>query len=115
MRTSTIKPPKHLSPETKKWFASVMRGFELEPHHQRLLVLACESWDRTEQARRAIAENGITFRDKNGMPRARPEIRIERESKLTFEKLVRAMGLDLASTSDELPRPGGSPIGRGRR
>lgn len=105
--------PAHLAPATRKWFATVTSDYELEEHHVRLLTAACESWDRAVQAREAISKYGLTYESPQG-PKARPEVRIERESKLLFEKLTRALGLDLAS-AEELQRPAGRIAGRGRR
>ena len=95
------KPPKHLRPATRQWFDEVMREYSLEPHHVHLLTMAAEARDRCEQAREALAKHGMTFEDRFGQPRARPEIAIERESKLTFVRLLRALGIDRADAQVE--------------
>jgi phage terminase small subunit len=102
--TGGIKPPPHLRPATRDWFASVLANYELEPHHLRLLTLAAEAWDRCEQAREAIAEHGAVFNDRFGSPRARPEIAIERDSRIAFARLVRELSLDVEPPS-EASRP----------
>jgi phage terminase small subunit len=91
---ATPKPPRHLSPATRKWYASVLENYELEPHHLKLLQLAAEAWDRCEQARLALAEHGTTFLDRFGAPRTRPEIAVERDSRLAFARLIRELDLD---------------------
>jgi hypothetical protein len=73
----SIKPPAHLRPTTKKWFSQIVADFELESHHLHLLTLAAEAWDRCCEAREALAEHGLTFADRHGSPRARPEAGIE--------------------------------------
>jgi phage terminase small subunit len=93
-RTTTPRPPRHLSPATRKWYASILEDFELEPHHLKLLQLAAEAWDRCEQARLALAEHGTTFLDRFGAPRSRPEIAVERDSRLAFARLIRELDLD---------------------
>jgi phage terminase small subunit len=100
------KPPKHLRPQTKKWFESVIADYALEDHHVRLLTLACESWDRAEQAREALAEHGLTYNDKYGCPHPRPEAMIERNSMITFMRAVRELDLDVGLPT-EAPRPPG--------
>ena len=90
-----MKPPRHLSREVKKWFAQVVESYELEPHHLRLLALAAESWDRTCQARAIIDELGMTYEDRFGAPKARPEISIERDSRLAFVRIIRELDLDV--------------------
>jgi putative hemolysin len=89
------KPPKHLRPATKAWFSSVFDEYSLEPHHVRLLTLAAESWDRCCEAREALAAYGLTFIDRYGSPRARPEAAIESQSRIAFARLCRELDLDV--------------------
>src|SRR3990170_1529682 len=74
-------PPSHLSPAMSKWWQSVMADYELGEHHLRLLEAACGAWDRMVEARAAIDEHGLTFADRNGEPRIRPEVAIERDAR----------------------------------
>jgi phage terminase small subunit len=100
-------PPNHLSSPAKAWFSSVIADYDLEPHHVRLLTAAAELWDRGEQARKVIGKEGLTFVDRFGQPRERPEVGIERNSRLAFAKLLREMNLDIDPPSDSrLPRGG---------
>jgi hypothetical protein len=71
------------------------RQLRAEDHHARLLTLAGEAWDRAVAAREAIGKHGITYEDRFGAPRARPEIAIERDSRIAFARLVRELKLDL--------------------
>lgn len=89
-----LKPPKHLDKSTQKWVKSVLDDFDLEPHHFKLLVLAAEAWDRTVAARQVIDAQGMTFIDRFDQPKARPEIAIERDSRIGFARLVRELALD---------------------
>ena len=43
-------PPAHLNADTGHWWASVMAEYSLEPHHIRLLTLACEAYDSATEA-----------------------------------------------------------------
>jgi len=90
-----LKPPKHLKAATKQWWASVAEDYDLEAHHLRLLTLACESWDRCQGAREALAKHGTVYEDRFGQPRCRPEVSIERDSKLSFARLLRELALDI--------------------
>lgn len=85
---------KHLRPPTQQWVASVIEDYLLEPHHERLLISA-ESWDRSEEAREAIAKHGLTYEGRFGEPRARPEVAIERDSRLAFCRLLRELDIDV--------------------
>jgi phage terminase small subunit len=100
---AALLPPKHLRSETAAWFASVLKEYELDSHHIRLLTKACEAWDRSEQAREAIANFGMTYEDRFGAPRARPECGIERDSRLAFARLVRELGLHVAQPVESRP------------
>ena len=103
MTPCNLIPPKHLRADTAAWFRSVMKEYELEEHHTRLLIKACDAWDRSEQAREALAEHGMTYEDRFGAPRARPEVAIERDSRLAFARLVRELGLDVATPAESRP------------
>ena len=99
----TPHPPSHLEEATAAWFVSVVEEFELDAHHVRLLTLACESWDRCQQAREILAKEGLTFTDRLGTPRARPEVGIERDCRISFARLVRELGLDSAPEASRPP------------
>jgi phage terminase small subunit len=102
-KTAAVKPPKHLRAATSAWWAEVVAEYELESHHIRLLTKASEAFDRSEQAREALLKFGMTFDDRFGCPHARPEIAIERDSRLAFARLVREIGLDVSPPSDSRP------------
>jgi phage terminase small subunit len=87
------KAPKHLKPATRKWFESVLEDYQLEPHHVRLLQLAAEAWDRCQEAREAIKQHGLTFENKYGETKMRPEVAVEQASRIAFARLVRELNL----------------------
>ena len=101
-----MEAPKHLRPATRKWFRDVLAEYDLEQHHIRLLTLAGEAWDRGQQARAEIDRHGLTYNDGNGAPRVRPEISIERDSRLAFARLLRELDLDVVPPAEpSRPRP----------
>ena len=86
-------PPEHLSPAMRAWWDSILVEVDLEPHRLRLLQLACEAWDRCNQARDALAEHGsLTYLSKDGDPRPHPCIAIERDARIAFARLVTVAG-----------------------
>ena len=97
--------PEHLDPETATWWEAVIEGYWLEAHHVRLLTLAAESWDRCEGARKLIDEHGLTYTDRHGAPRTRPEIAVERDSRLSFARLLRELDLDSEPAKSEKQIP----------
>jgi phage terminase small subunit len=97
------QPPAHLREPTAKWWTEVGREFALEPHHVRLLTLAAESWDTCQQAREVLAKKGLTYNDRFGQPRSRPEVAIERDARTAFARLLRELALDVAMPDDNRP------------
>ena len=87
------KPPKHLQKATKEWWFHVVQSYELEERHILILTLACQALDRGEQARKLLLEYGLTYTDQFGQPRPRPEVIIEKDSRIAFAPLVRELGL----------------------
>lgn len=96
-----ISPPRHLRLNTAVWFITIIGRHELDAHQVRLLTKACEAWDRSEEAREAIAVHGLIYEDRFGAPRARPECAIERDSQLVFAQLVRELGLDASACQSQ--------------
>jgi phage terminase small subunit len=94
MTKPAFLPPRHLRPATREWFRHVCETFELEQHHIRLLTLCCEAWDRATVAREALAKHGLTYTDRFGCPRSRPEVAVVRDAEITFARLVRELDLD---------------------
>jgi hypothetical protein len=109
-----IKPPPHLRPDTREWFSSVINEYELAEHHVRLLTLAGEAWDGGQQAREVLDREGLTYIDRFGAPRARPEISVERDSRIAFARLLSEMSLD-ADPPPEPSRPPAQNVFRVRR
>ena len=98
-----FEPPEHLREPTKEWWRTTVADFELEDHHLRLLRLACEAWDRGQEAREALVEHGLTYEDRFLQPKARPEVAIERDSRLAFARLLRELALDVADPDHSRP------------
>ena len=99
-----VIPPSHLKAATKKWWHEVVESYEMEGHHIRLLTKAAEAWDRAEQARLALEKaKSLTYLDRFGAPRKRPEVGIERDSMIAFARMIRELGLDNADAA--APRP----------
>jgi hypothetical protein len=69
-----------------------------------LLTLAGESWDRGQQAREIVDRDGMTFDDRFGQPKPRPEIAIERDSRIGFARLLRELALDIDAPAEVRPR-----------
>lgn len=88
--------PKHLNATTRDWYAQICEDYELESQDLKLLRLAAEAWDRCNEAREAIKKHGLTYTDRFDSPRARPEVKIEVDSRTGFARLMRELALDVA-------------------
>jgi len=99
----THRAPAHLSDASRALWRKVDAEYELEDHHRRLLTLACEALDRCDQAREALAEHGLTCLDGQGNPRPRPEVAIERDSRIAVARLFRELNLEDAPEPDARP------------
>lgn len=94
MAMTRPRPPAHLGAEARKWWQGVVSEYQLEGHHLKLLQAAAECWERLQQARQTIAEQGATFQDDRGNFRAHPAVAIERDSRIGFARLIRELDLD---------------------
>ncbi len=103
-------PPKHLRRETRRWWKSVLAGYQLEAHHIHLLSLAGEAWDRGQAAREQLEQDGSFYHDRFGQPRVHPAIGVARDAAIAFARLLRELDLDV-----EPPRDAGRPPGLGRK
>jgi len=87
------KPPEHLSKQAKDFWRWASDEYQLNQDELHLLLMACEAMDRCIQARKRLAKQGLTYTDRFGQPKSRPEVAIERDSRLAFARLVKQLGL----------------------
>jgi phage terminase small subunit len=97
------RAPEHLQPATRRWWLSVVKEWTLDEHHIKILTLAGEAWDRCLQAREIIDRDGLTYTDRFGQPTARPEVAIERDSRIAFARLLRELDLDADGATASRP------------
>ncbi len=87
-------PPTHLQPATKAWWTQILSDWPIGQHELQTLQAAGESWDRCQQAREALAKHGLTYVDCKGMVRARPEVAIERDSRISYLRCMRELDFE---------------------
>lgn len=92
-QTSLPPVPSHLSNEGKVLWRSVVSEFELSPAELRLLRLAIEALDRAEQARAVLSREGITYPDRWGKPRVRPEVAVERDARQAAARILQQLDI----------------------
>ena len=81
----------------------MVADYEMDSHHLRLLTLASEAWDRCREARERLKAHGMTFQDRFDQPRSRPEIAVERDSRIAFARLLRELNLDIEPPRENRP------------
>jgi phage terminase small subunit len=95
------EPPEHLSAESAAWFSKVVEEYPLEEHHLRLLQLACEAWDRGQQARLA-AQRSPVMKDRFGQFKPNPAVAIEAAARRDFAMLLRELRLEDDDAQDAI-------------
>jgi phage terminase small subunit len=93
-RMTSTAAPEHLTAPTAAWFEAVVAEYALEEHHVRLLTLAAEAFDRSQQAREALREQGLFIEDRFGQLRPHPAVAVERDSRIAFARLIRELNLE---------------------
>src|SRR6266571_2198743 len=105
MRNVSIRAPKHLRSDTKAFWVSTVRNYELEEHHLKLLTGACEAWDRATEAREAITTAGAYFTNRHGEVKGHPALSVERDCRSLFARLIRELTLTADSPTESYSRP----------
>jgi P27 family predicted phage terminase small subunit len=85
--------PEHLSDESQRFYNSTVGYFHLEPDELKLLLAGCETWDRYQEARRVLQEEGTVVLDRFGQKKTHPAVAIERDSRIQFLRIIKALGL----------------------
>lgn len=95
-RTTSPKPPRHLSRSSRALWRRLVADYALEreSHMLEILRLGCEALDRAADARDAVARHGAVYLDRFGAPRPRPEVAIERDARLAALRAFRELMLD---------------------
>jgi P27 family predicted phage terminase small subunit len=107
------KAPTYLRTATRKWFHWVVTSYELDPHHVRLLILACEAWDRCQSARETLADKGAFYTSKSGEPRRHPANDVARDATIAFARIIRELDLDTTQSPESARPPSLRSIRRG--
>jgi phage terminase small subunit len=93
----------HLSARSREWVEAVRAEYVLEPHYDRLLVLAAETFDQAERARERLAKDGEYITDRFGQLRQHPAVPVLRDCRIAFARLVRELNLDSDGPAESRP------------
>ena len=105
----SLRPPKTLSREARAWWKRMHLEYDLGDEGALfLLETALTAFDRMRQAQKAIAEEGVTLRDRWGQAKAHPATILERDARSGMLQAFKALCLDVEPLH---PRPGRQPGG----
>lgn len=108
-RTDDGHTPEGLKPATAAWFAEVREEYALDdPAGLYLLETAARSWDRAQEARKAIEKDGLRVKDRFKQWKAHPLCTVERDALATFRASLKDLNLDLEPLRDRPGRPPGT-------
>lgn len=100
-------PPRHLSPEARRCWREIVSEYGIsDPGGFRILENGLPQYDRAEQIRKTIDEQGLTIVDRFGIPKANPLLAAERDACAGQLAALKALNLDLEPLRDG---PGRSP------
>ena len=108
MKNSNANPPKHLSPEARRWWRKLQQEYRFDDEGGLLLLqTALEAFDRMRAAQAAIKEDGATALDRFGQLKAHPLLSVERDARAALLAALKALNLDLEPLRDGPGRPPG--------
>ena len=112
MKNSVMRPPKHLSAESKRWWQKISEEYRLDDEAGLLILqTACEAFDRMRGAQHQIAEDGTTFQDRFGQIKGHPLLPTERDARAQLLAALKQLNLDIEPLADHPGRPpGGSKL-----
>lgn len=97
------KPAPGLSARAKRVWGRIVESWAPDctgEHHFCLLTEALRSLDRADRARRTLDRHGITYPDRFGQPKERPEVSVEHKHRNLFRLLIRDLELDFDPDGD---------------
>jgi P27 family predicted phage terminase small subunit len=104
--TAPKQPPEYLTARSKALWRRIVGRFELEAQHLELLRLGLEAVDRTDQARRRLARDGLTILGPRGTLQKHPLVDVEIASRTAAIRVFRELGLSEYLTDGPPARDG---------
>ena len=96
--------PKHFSEEAASLWQAVLNDYILDASEKAILKVGIEAYDRCQECRKKIYEEGITITDPSGRVRAHPALQAEKQAASVYLQASRLLGL-----GEEEARPVGRP------
>ena len=87
--------PVPLNARAQELFDEVIEGWTLHGPAREMLLLACESLTRADEAAVIVTRDGQVFRDRWGQVRPHPAAVLERDHRQAAARVLQALGVSL--------------------
>jgi len=108
--TGKPTPPKHFPADLRRWWSWHVEEFLLEESEQQLLTMMGDTWQTYLALGESLKRAGtMTYEDRFGCPKERPEISAMNRARTIFARLRRELNLPIREPEEtRLPRLDGS-------
>lgn len=97
------KPPAGLRAAGKRLWCDTLEDFDLAEHERGLLLQACRTADSLDELQKVLERDGVLNESSQGV-RVHPALPELRQQRITFARLVAALGLESGVQEDEAPK-----------
>lgn len=99
--TPKFRIPTYLTRRGQRWIKNVMEEFDFTKSEFELVISAASAMDRAEWARRRIKRLGGIYTNRYCHPTPRPELAVEKDSRLVFLQICKALKISQEGEDDE--------------
>ncbi|MFD6676059.1 terminase [Rhodococcus zopfii] len=96
------KPPAGLRAAGKRLWSSTLDEYDLAEHERGLLLQACRTADALDALQKVLDRDGVLNESSQGT-RVHPALPELRQQRVTFARLVAALGLETGVVEDDAP------------
>ncbi len=93
------KPPRGLSRKACRIWREITRQYVLDARGLLLLQSALEAFDRVQECRKVVRQEGLQVVDPSGRTRAHPLLAVERDARQAMHRALRELPLPKESES----------------
>lgn len=99
----TPRLPRGLRAAGKRLWTDTVDDFELAEHERALLLQACRTADALDDLQKALERDGVLSESSQGT-RVHPALPELRQQRITFARLVAALGLESGVQDEDAPK-----------
>ncbi len=100
---SPEKPPTGLRAAGKRLWSDTVAQYEMTAHERELLLQACRTADSLDALQKVLDRDGVLNESSQGT-RVHPALPELRQQRVTFARLVAALGLESGVAEEETPK-----------